>query len=322
MKNFNQSNFFHRTGFLLNIIVIAFFISILTSYSQSYSPIGGWSAEVNQKLETFLDSTQHLKTRKVAVFDGDGTVFGQVPNYLADEALYLYADEHFRGKSDPYSVEKMEIINRMIDNGNNVSKEYVEDRVHFLSGLTPERIEEIGYDCYQRFYNDKIYPEMIELIANLKVNDFEVWVITASPELLYQKFLSEVLGIPKVNVVGVKSVVVDGKVSNVMIQPIPQDDGKANALETFIKVEPLIVGGNSRGDMDMLNKSIGLKIVVNPGDKKVRGEDDGEMNGCTVKSYWKKEGVLIVNCNDVPIPNVDFYTTKWKIRKNIAHLKD
>lgn len=300
----------------LQLMIVMLLISSSTLSAQSYKSINGWSAEVNQRLEKFLDSTKYLKTRKVAVFDGDGTVFGQVPHYLADEALYLYADEHFKDKTDAYSIEKMSIINRMVDNGDNVSKEYVEDRVHFLAGLTPETIEEIGYDCYKRFYNDKFYPEMIELIANLKVFNYEIWVITASPELLYQKFISEALGIINTNVIGVKSVVVDGIVSNIMIPPIPQDDGKANTLETFIKVQPLIVGGNSRGDFDMLERSVGLKIVVNPDDAKVRGEDDGEMHGYTVKSYWEKHNALIVNCIDTINEEIKYHSSNYKIRQN------
>ena len=44
-----------------------------------------------------------------------------------------------------------------------------------------------------------------------------------------------------------KSVVVDGVLTNEIVLPIPQDDGKANVIPTFIKTRPLVVGGNSRG---------------------------------------------------------------------------
>ena len=44
------------------------------------------------ELKAFLNTTLTMNNRKVAVFDGDGTVIGQVPYYLADEALYRYAD--------------------------------------------------------------------------------------------------------------------------------------------------------------------------------------------------------------------------------------
>ncbi len=89
---------------------------------------------------------------------------------------------------------------------------------------------------------------MKRLIANLKEYGFEVWILTASPEFLYQKFLAEKLGLPDTQILGVKSVVANGKLTDEIIMPIPQDDGKANAIPTFIKARPLIVGGNSRGE--------------------------------------------------------------------------
>lgn len=307
-----------KIKFLLILAALSLFPGI---NGQTYRQIQGWPQEVNNKLESFLNSTIIMTERKVAVFDGDGTTFGQVPHYLADEALYQYADEVLKKRDDREAREKLAILEGMAKDGNNVGKSYVENRVHFLAGLTPEEIENIGYDCYRKSYQGKFYPEMKELIANLKEYGFEVWILTASPEQLYQKFFSEELGLLNINVIGAKCVVKDGITTGEIIPPIPQDDGKAHTIETFIKARPLIVGGNSRGDMDMLNESVGLKIVINPDDVTVRGEEDGPMNGFTVKTYWDKEGALIVKCNDVADPGVSFHTSDWKIRKNRPNAK-
>ena len=78
----------------------------------------------------------------------------------------------------------------------------------------------------------------------------------------------------------------------------------------------------SVGDMDMLNQSCGLKIVVNPDDKTVRGKEDGPMNGYTVKGYWEKEGALIVKCHDVREPGLRFHTEEWGIRENVSNPKE
>ena len=64
-----------------------FIILLATSYptsvfSQTYRKIAGWSDEVNNRIESFLNTTLTMNNRKVAVFDGDGTVIGQVPYYL------------------------------------------------------------------------------------------------------------------------------------------------------------------------------------------------------------------------------------------------
>lgn len=289
--------------------------------AQTYREIKGWSPEINERLETFLNSTLTMNIRKAAVFDCDGTVFGQVPHYLADEALYQYADEVLKKRNDKEAKEKLAILDRMVKNGDNVGKVYVEDRIHFLAGLTPEEIERIGQDCYVKSYQGKFYPEMKAFIANLKEYGFEVWILSASPEFLYQKFVADELGIPENYIIGVKSVVKDGKTTGEIIPPIPQDDGKAHTIETYIKTRPLIVGGNSRGDMDMINESFGLKIIVNPDDVTVRGAEDGPMSGHTVKSYWEKEGALILHCDDVTDPAVDFHTGKWNIQENRANPK-
>lgn len=308
----------------MNNIIYTLFIFMLFSCSENkkYIQISEWSSDINNKIENFLNKTQDLKTRKVAVFDGDGTVFGQVPFYLADEALYEYAEENYKGKGDSISVSKMNIIKKMVASGNNVSKEYVKDRVLFLSGLSTEQVENIGIKCFNKSYKNKFYPEMKKFIENLRNYNFEIWIITASPEILYQGFFSQELGIPKTNIIGVKSLVFDNKISYEIIKPIPQDDGKAAVIPTFIKVEPLIVVGNSRGDMDMINKSVGLKMIVNPDDNKIRkNKEDGSMIGYTVKSYWEHVGGLIVYCKDLNDSKQKFETEKWGIRKNLCTYK-
>lgn len=304
-------------------VIILFPLLLLAACSQvpEYRTIDGWPEETNDRIEAFLDSTISISDRKVAVFDGDGTTFGQVPYYLADEALYKYADEVLRLRSDSTALNKLAILDRMVSNGDNVSKPYVEDRVHFLADMTVEEIENMGYNCFLSSYKDKFYPEMKQLIANLKEYGFEIWILTASPEILYQKFFALELGIRNINIVGAKCVIRNGRTTHEIIPPIPQDDGKALTIETFIKAKPLLVGGNSRGDMDMLNESAGLKIIVNPDDATVRGPEDGPMNGFTVRSYWEKEGALIVKCNDTADPEVQFHTEAWKIRKNKSNPK-
>lgn len=115
------------------ILLFIFITNISLINAQKYNYIKGWSKEANTKIEKFLNSVKNYKDRKVAVFDCDGTVFGQVPYYLADEALYMYADDNYKGKTDEKSQQKLAILDRMVKNGDNVGKPYIEDRVHFLA---------------------------------------------------------------------------------------------------------------------------------------------------------------------------------------------
>lgn len=241
------------TKHLLGIAMSMLAISGAFAQSYDYKPIKGFQDSTNERLEAFLESTVPMKTRKVAVFDCDGTLFGQAPYYLADEALYDFAKRNYEGKTDSLSVAKMKIVDQLL-HGDNVGVDFVQNRVRFLSGLTADQIQEIGDQMFHQKYQNKMYPEMKALISNLENYGFEVWILSASPELLYQKFCAEQLGLPEDRILGVKSTVGEGNiVSDQLVYPVSQDEGKADVVRTFIKTDPLFVGGNSRGDLEMMN---------------------------------------------------------------------
>lgn len=298
------------------IISLLFLFLYLTVNAQTYRPVNDWADSINNRIESFLNSTLIIKERKVAVFDCDGTLFGQAPHYLADEALYSYAKTHYEGKKDKVSKEKMKIIDQLL-HGNNTGMNYVKERIAFLSGMTTEEVQRMGEDCFHEKYQGKFYPQMRTLLADLQEYGFEIWVVSASPELLYQQFVHEALGIPVDRILGVRSVVRNDTVTSQLVYPVPQDEGKAEVIQTFIKAKPLFAGGNSRGDMEMMNQSIGLKLIVNPDDGKVEsGAEAGDMNGYTVKSFWQKNKALIVKCNDVPEGNFKYVSDEWGVKEN------
>ena len=284
--------------------------------AQDFRPIAGWPDSVNERIVAFLNSTLIIKARKVAVFDCDGTLFGQAPHYLADEALYSYATTHYAGKKDPRSKEKMKIIDEML-HGSNTGVDYVKARIAFLSGMTTEEVERMGADCFAEKYEGKFYPQMRTLLADLEAAGFEVWVVSASPELLYQGFVHRALGIPVDRILGVRSVVRNDTVTAQLVYPVPQDQGKADVIQTFIKAKPLFAGGNSRGDMEMMNQSVGLKLIINPDDQKVeKGPEAGAMNGYTVKGYWQKQNALMVRCHDIPEGHQTYVSDQLGVPEN------
>ncbi|MBD5172630.1 MAG: haloacid dehalogenase-like hydrolase [Bacteroidales bacterium] len=301
------------------LIVFALF-GVLSAVAQTYEfkPIKGFQDSTNDRLEAFLESTVPMNTRKVAVFDCDGTLFGQAPYYLADEALYDFAKRNYEGKTDSLSVAKMKIVDQLL-HGDNVGVDFVQNRVRFLSGLTADQIQAMGNDMFHQKYQNKMYPEMKALIANLENFGFEVWILSASPELLYQRFCAEQLGLPADRILGVKSRVGEGNVvTDELVFPVSQDEGKADVVRTFIKADPLFVGGNSRGDLEMMNTSVGLKIMINPDDKKPEKVADGK----TIKQYWEADPRCIIEyCNDVPTEGITYVTEEWGVKNNATNAK-
>ena len=258
-------------------------------------PIAGFAAEANAKLARFLAEAGRESGRKVAVFDGDGTVLGQAPHYLADECLYAFAKQH--------PERKPELIAEMVKQSN-VSLPYVQNRVRYLAGMSVSAVREMGERCFRELYPDKIFAPMRELIAQLQAHGFEVWIVSASPEALYQGFLSRAFGIPITHVLGVKSVVRGGLITEEMVAPIPQDAGKKEALETFIGAEPLVVAGNSRGDKEMIEWSRGLRIIVNPDEFVAPDQTE------SVADYARRNGWLVLRIRDVPSPSFPAISSK------------
>jgi phosphoserine phosphatase len=306
---------------LLKGMAVMFVAAIgFTASAQNYEfkPIKGFQENTNEKLEAFLESTVPMKTRKVAVFDCDGTLFGQAPYYLADEALYDFAKENYAGKTDAKSVEKMKIVDQLL-HGDNVGVDFVQNRVRFLSGLTADEIQSIGDRMFHKKFQNKMYPEMKALIQNLENFGFEVWILSASPELLYQRFCAQQLGLPEDRIIGVKSRVGEGNiVTDELVYPVSQDEGKADVVRTFIKADPLFVGGNSRGDLEMMETSVGLKIMINPDDKK----PEKVAGGKTLKEYWAADPTCIIEyCNDVPVEGQTYVTEEWGVKSNATNAK-
>ena len=120
---------------------------------------------------------------------------------------------------------------------------------NFLSSLTPEEIAEIGHVMFQEKYQNKMYPEMKQLLANLKDYGFEIWIVTASPEFC-MRICAEQLGIPQERILGVKSLVTaDGVTTGQLVYPVPQDNGKAEVVNTFIKNQTFVCRGGTAGEI-------------------------------------------------------------------------
>ncbi|MBK8394080.1 MAG: haloacid dehalogenase-like hydrolase [Leptospiraceae bacterium] len=287
---------------LLHISIFLLILSCSGKSSLSYFPIDGFDSDTNLRIKSFLEETRHYPKRKVATFDGDGTVLGQAPHYMADECLYEVARDNPSKK--PEVIQKMQKLS-------NVSIEYVQLRVKFFEGDSIEYLRDLGEKCYNKYYSGKVFKPMVDLIQLLKANEFEVWIITASPEAMYQKFLSKELQIPITNIVGIKSIVKDGNITGKMVEPVAQDHGKKEAIETFVQEKPLLVGGNSRGDKEMIEYSAKLKLIINP-DEYI-AEDQTE----SIAEYARKNNWVIAKIKDVPSPDFPYISSKiFNIKKN------
>jgi phosphoserine phosphatase len=267
-----------------------------------YLYVDSLSNKSNQKLKDIISSSAHYNGRKIAIFSVDGALINQTPYYASDEAVYSYAKKH--------PTWKINLLKKM-EKEDKDTEEYIKDKTLFWSGLTTEQVENFGYEILSKHYS--FFPQVYDLISNLRCNNFEIWVITSSPEVLYQKFLSEYLNIPKNRIIGTKTIIKDGKLTEKLVPPFLSNNGKKEALETFIKTKPLIVVGHSYKDVNIINTSKSLRIIVNP-DNEIKYKALG--NYC-VDEYAFKNKWIILDIKDIPNSrSTGMVSEEYNIKKN------
>jgi phosphoglycolate phosphatase-like HAD superfamily hydrolase len=132
----------------------------------------------------------------------------------------------------------------------------------------------------------RVYDEMRELIGTLQENGFDVWILTASPQFVVDG-ISEEVGVAPERVIGIRSVLVDGKLTydlqgcgtvadgdNTLITYY---DGKRCWINKVIFGEPaasqlavnpdsakraVFVAGDSVTDVSMLQDATYLKLAI------------------------------------------------------------
>jgi len=121
-------------------------------------------------------------------------------------------------------------------------------------------------------------PVMQAVVAYLQYLGYEIYVISASQQLLVEYVAREYFGIPGTHVIGLSNRLethprVRGAVLSAELEePLTVTDGKADAYRRFISPEmPLITGGDSLTDLYLLNltKKTGLIIWVGKDDSKL-----------------------------------------------------
>ncbi|MFH1620047.1 MAG: haloacid dehalogenase-like hydrolase [bacterium] len=267
---FNMLNELLRLKSRKHIIFVALFLLLPAVFpGQIIARIAGFSDATGKALDGFFDRHKETAGRKVAVFDLDGTLMGQVPYYAADE---FFLQESEAGLITPQCLPETAGVSpsssaalNYVAIGRELGHKYgLLWRVKTLKGQKAAAVSRRAMDFYTKHYLRKIFAPMKELVDILHEKGFEVWVITGSPEIYVNEFVSLHFGIHPCRVIGSRTIIHDGTLTDIPAGPSMHRDGKVEAIETFIKAKPLLVAGNAVGDLDMLKFSRDLSMVINP----------------------------------------------------------
>ena len=272
--------------------------TVVLAFSTNFSaladdPLPGWNdGQAKQSIISFVERVTNESSddfvpvaERIAVFDNDGTLWCEYP--VPNQAAFAF-DEIKRMLSDDPKWKDDPAVKALIEGD---MKELLADghkgllRIVALThaGITTEefdrRVENwLDAATHPRFdvrYDQTTYQPMLELLAYLRANDFETWIVSGGGQDFMRVFSEKTYGIPPQQIVGshgkLKYELKDGvptltKTLDALF--VDDKEGKPVGIAQFIGRRPIAAFGNSNGDQAMLeyttignaNPSFGLIV--------------------------------------------------------------
>lgn len=287
--------------FYLLVIAILFSCQLPTTRIQTSNvePLDLWNeGKVKNAIVSFVDKVTSSddpdflpEAERVAVFDMDGTILIEKPNYvLFDFALRrmmkqidtnpklkekqpykaIYEqDWHYFETVDIFSDEGLYSVLLYATDGY-TEEQYREAVLNFFNTVKDER--------YGISYNQLVYAPVVQLIKYLQEKQFEVYIVSGSDPQFTRAFCKSAANIPVNNVIGTTVLSKweqhpEGSVfvrQHAFVKPINDKEGKPVNILNKIGKQPVFAVGNSGGDYHMLEYSksgkLNLQLIVNHDD--------------------------------------------------------
>jgi phosphoserine phosphatase len=209
---------------------------------------------------------------RIATFDNDGTLWSEQPAYFqltfAANRMRQIAEKHPEFRERPIFKAAIEG-----DLGPALAGT-VRDRLELVgashAGLTVEEYTAVVYNWhltarhprFDRLYTDLVYQPMLELLAYLRDNGFQTYIVSGGGAEFMRVWAEEIYGIPRERVVGstikVRYEERDGEpviVRLAEVELIDDGAGKVEGIHRTIGRRPIAAFGNSDGDYEMLRWS-------------------------------------------------------------------
>jgi phosphoglycolate phosphatase-like HAD superfamily hydrolase len=206
---------------------------------------------------------------RIAVFDNDGTLWCEKPAYFqlffALDRVKAMAPEHPEWKdAEPYKSILAGDLAALAAQGEHALLEVVMNThagmsVDAFQGIVADWLKVARHPKFDRPFDQLVYQPMLELLAYLRANGYETWIVSGGGVEFLRTFAERTYGIPPQQVVGSSIVtefqMIDGKPTLVRLPKIDFIDDKAGkpvGINKFIGRRPVFAAGNSDGDLQML----------------------------------------------------------------------
>jgi len=206
---------------------------------------------------------------RIACFDNDGTMWAEQP--LPVQTYFVFDRIKQMAKNHPEWKDQQPFKAVIEDDLTTLSKMSVPEIFKILA--TAESIENVAdFDTivnqwlktsksphFQKPYYGLVYQPMLEVISFLKQNDFKIYIVSGGSVEFMRPWIPYIYHIPKEQIIGttLKTETVQNG-DQITIRRLPElehnDDhfGKVISIEKYIGKKPVIVFGNSDGDLEMM----------------------------------------------------------------------
>lgn len=260
-------------GFLSALLVTFAF----GTNAQSGDPLPSWNeGAAKARIVAFVNAVTEpggkdfvAPAERIAVFDNDGALWSEQPMYFqlafAIDRVKALAPKHPEWKSkQPFKAAVEGDMKTLAAAGEHGLLELV---AASHAGLTTDEFSVVVKDWlasarhprFKRPYNELTYAPMVELLAYLRANGFQTWIVSGGGVEFVRAFAEQAYGIPPQQVVGssleLKYELRNGKpvlVQQPKIAFIDDKAGKPVGIQKAIGRRPIAAFGNSDGDFQML----------------------------------------------------------------------
>lgn len=270
-------NMMKHTRYVLPGLIFIFFLGVCTADQAAMDPLPSWNNDIaKQRIVDFVASvtdpgneTFVPGSERIATFDNDGTLWSEKPTYfqlmfIIDRVKSMAVDHPEWTTTQPFQAVLEDDMTTLKSAG---MHGLLELAMATHAGMTTEEFETIVKDWLAiakhpttgKAFTEMVYQPMLELISYLRENDFKVFIVSGGGIEFMRPWTEAVYGIPPEQVVG-SSIethyeIRAGKpaiVRDPKLHFIDDKDTKPLAINRFIGRRPILAGGNSDGDFEML----------------------------------------------------------------------
>ena len=263
-------------------------------------------AELQEYVKDVTDkSSSHFITEedRIAVFDMDGTVYGELAPTYIEWLLYDYRVNEDPGfLADDAEKAVADQIVEVIKTGvipENLEKEHAVQNARVYAGMTVEGYRQYVRDYCNRpvmgfegmTYKQAFYKPMIEVVDYLNENGFTVYICSGTDRILCRELIDGVLAIEENHVIGM----------DVMLKARGQ--GNTDGLEyTFtsddavVRTDEFLIKNVKMNKVSQLAQELGKQPVLSFGNSS--GDESMGVYTTANNPYYSKAFMLIADDNE------------------------